>query len=88
MEHPKPNFPEKFWDIAGMVVTAPGSSCANCKFLKDAEKKICGEPNFIEWNFGSDVIPATKGLNRYCSIWWEPREGGGMRESYREAKHG
>lgn len=84
-EHPKPNFPEKFWDIAGIEVPG-GSNCLNCKFLKDRTHKICGEPNFIAWNFGSNKIPATKGLENYCSIWWEPREGG-MREGYREAKH-
>lgn len=89
MDHPKANYPAKFNDIAGMIVPAGGSNCLKCKFLKDREKKICGEPNFIAWNFGSDVIPATKGLDRYCSIWFDnPEEGGRMRESYREAKHG
>lgn len=85
MEHPKPVYPAKFNDIAGIKVPKGGSSCSSCKYLKDREAKICGEPNFIHWNFGSDKIPGA--IDAYCSIWWEPREGG-MRESYKEAKHG
>lgn len=86
MNHPKPVYPAKFNDIAGMKVPAGGSNCLKCKFLKDREKKICGEPNFIAWNFGSNVIPAAD-LDRYCSIWFDTKESG-MREGYREAKHG
>lgn len=85
MKHPKPVYPEKFDDIAGMKVPKGGSSCLSCKFLKDRTHKICGEPNFIAWNFGNERIPGE--LDSYCSIWYEPREGG-MREGYREAKHG
>lgn len=44
--------------------------CANCKFLKDPQKKICGEPNFIAWN-GSSLIPGE--INAYCSDWYMPK---------------
>ena len=70
--HPKPVYPAKFDDIAGMKVPKGGSSCKTCEYLKDSAKKICGEPNFIKWNFGSNVIP-TSDLDAYCSIWYEPR---------------
>lgn len=55
----------------GMEVPVGGSMCANCEYLKDAKKKICGEPNFVKWN-GSEVIPGN--INAYCSDWFEPRE--------------
>jgi len=58
-------------DIAGMRVPRGGSMCLNCKFLKDREKKICGEPGFVKWN-GSEIIPGE--LDMYCSIWYEPRK--------------
>ena len=70
-EHPIPIYPEKFKNIAGMKVPKGGSSCTSCKYLKDPEKKICGEPNFVKWNFGSNVIPGA--IDSYCSIWYEPK---------------
>lgn len=46
-------------------------SCANCRYLKDAKAKTCGEPNFVAWN-GGPVIPADD-LRKACSDWFEPR---------------
>src|SRR5215471_15192903 len=59
----------------GEAVPAEGTHCSNCEYLKDAEKMLCGEPNFIAWEgpskpSGSNKIPA-KDPNSYCSIWWE-----------------
>lgn len=68
-KHPAPTYPADHQP--GMEVTKGGSMCANCKFLADAEKRICGEPNFIAWN-GSEIIPAA--IDRYCSNWWKPKE--------------
>lgn len=56
----------------GMRVPKGGSMCENCRFLKDAEKRICGNEYFVKWN-GSDVIPAP--VNEYCSDWFEPKRG-------------
>jgi len=56
----------------GMRVPKGGSMCANCRFLKDAKNRICGEPNFIAWN-GSDVVPLP--INEYCSDWYKMRSG-------------
>jgi len=55
-----------------MKVPKGGSMCKNCKFLKDAEKKLCGEPNFVKWNFGKDEIPGE--IDAYCSSWYEPKK--------------
>lgn len=55
----------------GMKVPKGGSMCKNCKFLKDPENRICGEPNFILWN-GSNVIPGK--IDEYCSDWWQQGE--------------
>ena len=57
---------------AGMRVPKGGSMCKNCRFLKDAENRICGNKYFIEWN-GSNVIPAP--IDGYCSDWYEPQRG-------------
>ena len=84
-DHPLPIYPAKDRNIAGMEVPAGGSHCLNCKFLKDKEKKICGEPNFIKWNFGSNVIPA-KSLDAYCSMWYEPKTN--VVKSAMEGKNG
>lgn len=54
----------------GLKVPKGGSMCANCKFLKDPKKRICGEPNFIRWN-GSSLIPGN--IDEYCSDWYKPR---------------
>jgi hypothetical protein len=54
---------------AGMKVPKGGSMCANCRYLKDAEKRICSNEYFIKWN-GSEVIPGE--VNAYCSDWYEP----------------
>lgn len=70
-EHPIPIYPAKDKNIAGMRVPKGGSMCGNCKFLKDREEKICGEPNFVKWN-GSNIIP-TNDLESYCSMWYEPK---------------
>lgn len=52
-----------------MRVPHGGSMCANCKYLKDREKGLCGEPNFVKWN-GSDKIPGK--IDEFCSDWYEP----------------
>jgi hypothetical protein len=57
--------------VPGMEVPKGGSMCANCKFLKDPKKRICGEPNFIAWN-GSEIIPLA--IDQYCSDWYQPRK--------------
>lgn len=59
--------PRKRW---GEAVPAEGTHCSNCEYLKDAKKMICGNPNFIAWNGGSNKIPATDPA-KYCSIWWD-----------------
>lgn len=51
----------------GMRVPEGGSMCANCEYLKDADKRICGNPDFVRWN-GSEIIPAP--VDQYCSDWW------------------
>lgn len=51
----------------GMKVPKGGSMCKNCKFLKDPERKICGNKDFVRWN-GSDVIPGE--IDAYCSDWF------------------
>lgn len=56
----------------GMRVPKGGSMCKNCRFLKDAAKRICGNEYFVKWN-GSDVTPAP--VDEYCSDWYEPRSG-------------
>jgi hypothetical protein len=56
----------------GEAVPKGGSSCSNCEYLKDAEKMLCGQEDFIVWN-GSSKIPAGK-PDEYCSIWWEGSE--------------
>jgi len=71
----EPVYPKKFWHLAGMPVPKGGSSCSNCKFLKD-DRVNCGEPNFIAWEgpgkpAGSPKIPGA--IDAYCSIWFEPR---------------
>ena len=63
---------------AGMQVPKGGSMCKNCKFLADAENRICSEPNFIAWDGGdekpegSDKIPYA--IDSYCSDWYQPRK--------------
>lgn len=53
----------------GMAVSKGGSCCADCKYLKDEARRICGNEYFIEWK-GSNVIPGE--IDAYCSDWWEP----------------
>jgi hypothetical protein len=55
----------------GMAVPKGGSNCANCEYLKDADKKLCGEENFVRWN-GSATIPGE--IDSYCSDWYSPAE--------------
>lgn len=62
-------------DRWGEPVTADGTHCVNCEYLKDPEKMICGNKGFIAWKgpnkpAGSNKIPATDPA-KYCSIWWE-----------------
>lgn len=57
----------------GMEIPEGGSSCRSCEYLKDAEKRICGNKYFIEWN-GNEVIP--KPIDRYCSDWYEEKKAG------------
>jgi len=64
----KPTYPADH--KPGMRVPKGGSMCANCRYLKDAEKRICGNRDFVKWN-GSEVIPAP--VNEYCSDWYEPK---------------
>src|SRR6516225_9664014 len=89
VEHMKITFPANHQ--AGMRVPKGGSSCQNCKFLKDEEAGTCGEENFIAWGNdekpeGSDKIPHP--LDSYCSDWYQPREkldqGRANKMSYRE----
>jgi len=68
---------------AGMRVPKGGSSCASCKYLKDAEKRICGNEYFIKWN-GSEKIPAA--VDSYCSDYYEPKNKALLRIA--EAAHG
>ena len=56
----------------GMRVPKGGSMCQNCAYLKDAENRICGQPDFIKWN-GSEVIPGP--VDSYCSDFYEPAKG-------------
>ena len=53
-----------------MKVPKGGSSCSSCAYLKDAEKRICGNKYFIAWH-GSAKIPAP--VDQYCSDWYEPQ---------------
>lgn len=55
----------------GMRVPKGGSSCAKCEYLKDKNKRLCGNEYFIKWN-GSDKIPAP--VNEYCSDWFESKD--------------
>jgi len=47
----------------GMEVPEGGSNCAKCEYLKDAEKRLCGNSRFIKWN-GSSKIPHP--VDCYC----------------------
>ena len=42
--------------------------CKNCEYLKDAARRLCGNPYFVKWN-GSNVIPGP--VDKYCSDWWQ-----------------
>lgn len=44
--------------------------CANCRYLKDAKERICGNKDFVQWN-GSNVIPGP--VDQYCSDFYEPK---------------
>lgn len=68
---PKPTYPADH--EPGMRVPKGGSNCAKCEYLKDREKGLCGQPNFVAWN-GSDKIPGP--IDSYCSDWFEPAKGG------------
>lgn len=52
----------------GMKVPRGGSSCKSCEYLKDASKRICGNPYFVAWN-KSEVIPEP--VDEYCSDWYD-----------------
>lgn len=72
----QPNLPPDH--KAAMEVPRGGSMCANCEYLKDAKKGLCGNKNFIAWAglnkpAGSDKIPLP--IDRYCSDWYEPTDG-------------
>ena len=54
----------------GMRVTKPGSSCANCEYLRPGLH--CANTYFQKWH-GSNKIPTTD-ASSYCSDWWSPRE--------------
>ena len=64
--------------LAGTEVPKGGSMCANCKYLKDAKRRICGEKGFIKWQgpnkpAGSPVIPLA--IDRYCSDFYVAKPG-------------
>lgn len=69
---------------AGMRVPRGGSMCKNCKFLADAENRICNEENFIAWDggeekpAGSDKIPYA--IDEYCSDFYMPKQGEKLRK--------
>jgi hypothetical protein len=67
----------------GMKVPRGGSMCKNCEYLVDAQKGICGEPNFIAWN-GSKFIPEP--IDAYCSDWYEPAKPK-ARQRFESVKH-
>lgn len=67
MNKPVPTYPSDH--KPGMRIPRGGSMCSNCEYLRDREKRVCGEPNFIRWN-GSSVIPAP--VEEYCSDWYKP----------------
>ena len=70
----------------GMRVPKGGSNCEKCKYLKDPEKKICGNSDFVKWN-GSEIIPGE--IDSYCSDWFEPAPGTMSKPRMAEAmKHG
>jgi hypothetical protein len=65
LERKKVNYPADH--KPGMRVPKGGSMCANCKYLKDADKGLCGNEYFVQWN-GSEKIPGP--IDSYCSDWW------------------
>lgn len=64
---PKPIYPEDHQP--GMRVPRGGSMCANCEYLKDQNKGLCGQENFIAWH-GSEQLP--EAINEYCCDWFSP----------------
>ena len=76
MKHAEPTYPANH--KPGMAVPVGGSMCANCKWLADAEKGLCGNEDFVKWN-GSDVIPGA--INAYCSDWYEPKKSAAKHKS-------
>lgn len=64
--------------VAGMRVPKGGSDCAKCEYLKDAQKRICGNEYFVKWN-GSNVIPGP--IDAYCSDYFEPAKKSMMKLS-------
>lgn len=65
----KPTYPADH--EPAMRVPEGGSSCASCEYLKDRNKRLCGNPHYIKWN-GSNQIPAP--IDSFCSDWYEPRK--------------
>jgi hypothetical protein len=63
----KPEYPKDH--VPAIRVPKGGSSCSSCEYLKDAEKRICGNQYYIAWN-GSGRIPAP--VDSFCSDWYEP----------------
>lgn len=52
----------------GMRVPKGGSQCGKCEYLKDAEKQLCGNKNFIAWNGGAKFsAPA----DEYCCNYFD-----------------
>ena len=56
---------------AGMRVPKGGSSCSSCAYLRDAIKRICGNPGWVKWHHGNPRIPAP--IDEYCCDLYEPR---------------
>jgi broad specificity phosphatase PhoE len=65
----KPQYPPDH--KPGMKVPKGGSNCAKCEYLKDADKKLCGNEYFIKWN-GSELIPGE--IDAYCSDYFESKK--------------
>lgn len=57
-----------------MSVTAPGSSCSNCRYISE-DGKSCASEHFQKWN-GSKTIPFEPGhdASNSCSDFWEPKK--------------
>lgn len=67
----KPTYPKDH--KPAMEVPKGGSSCAKCEYLKDADKRLCGNPHYQAY-YGTDKIPLP--IDQYCSDWFAEKKGG------------